>query len=181
MAGRRAFRVRRCATAAAALALLLAAALPGPAPHAAQGGCPDLIVDAGDLNDIFDRNLGSLRALVDQRSVSIDADSPACYVRFDLSASALAQVGASCRLQGCSSVLFRQRSLALREFSVSGCDAVFDGLGLARRVPSTYADASARIRQHCGADGYEIERVTPVRIGGAGRLRIGFRAAPPAP
>ena len=62
-----------------------------------------------------------------------------------------------------------------------GCDALFDGMGLSRRVPAVYADASARIRQHCGADGYEIERVTPVLVDGAARLRVGLRPAPASP
>lgn len=159
------------------LALLGAAAATLPACAADARSCPDLLVDAADLDQIFDRSLGDLRALVDQRAVAIDPASPACYVRFELTSSALAQLGGACRLDGCSSVIFRERSLALRDFDVRGCDALFDGLGLSRRVPAVYADATRRIRQHCGSDGFEIERVTPVRADGEARLRIAFRAA----
>jgi hypothetical protein len=134
-----------------------------------------MTVGAEELDEILDQTLGSLRNVVDQRSVSIDPSSRACYVRFSLTTSALAQLGAACRLDGCSSVLHRQKSLALHDFDVSGCEPLFSVFGLSRHVPSTYVDASARIRQHCGSDDFEIDSVMVVRMAQEPKLRISFR------
>jgi hypothetical protein len=94
-----------------------------------------------------------------------------------LATSVQLQSGASCTLDGCTSVIAREKSLALRDFDVTGCDPVFKMFGLSRHVPSTYVDASARIRQHCASDDFEIEGVSAVRIAGAPKLRIVFRPA----
>jgi hypothetical protein len=144
---------------------------------AAGPACPDLLVDRSELEDMLDRTLGGLRPLVDQRAVLIDPDSKNCTLRIELATSALAPYTAACRLDACSSVLHRDKSLALREFDVSGCDPLFDVFGLSRHVPSNYVDASARMRQHCGSDGFEIASVTAVRVAGEAKLRIGFRPA----
>lgn len=124
---------------------------------------------------MLDQTLGSLRPLVDRRSVQIDPDDRACYLRFRLSTSALEQFGGACRMNGCSTVLHRHKSIALREFDMNGCDPLFNALGLSRRVPSTYIDASRSIRRQCGSDGFEIDRVVPVWSAGEPRLRISFR------
>ena len=137
--------------------------------------CPDMIVGAEELDQILDQTLGTLRGLVDRRSVLIDPSSGSCYVRFSLTVSALSQSGASCRLDGCSSIIFRRQDIALRDFDVTGCEPLFNGFGLSRHVPAAYADASARIRQHCGADHFEIDGVNAVWIGSAPKLRIHFR------
>ena len=125
---------------------------------------------------MLDQTLGNLRALVDRRSVTIDPDARACYLRFSLSTSALEQVGGACQLNGCSVVLYRHKSLALREFDVHGCDPLFNVLGFSRRVPSTYIDASKSIRAQCGSDDFEIDRVVPVWSSGQPTLRVSFRA-----
>lgn len=154
-------------------------ALPGAARAAPP--CADMMVDADDLNAILDQTLGSFRSLVDRRAVAIDPAHAACYVRISLTSSALTQSGAGCRLDGCSTVLFDKRSVALRDFDVAGCDVLFDMFGLSRRVPSSYADASARIRQHCGSLDFEIAGVKIDRSGPAPSLRFSFRPAPAAP
>jgi hypothetical protein len=159
------------------VAICLAAAIAPIGIAAAEPRCPDLVVGEADLDDILDQTLGSLRAMVNQRAVSIDPENEACHVHIVLSTSALSQYSASCRLEGCSAVVARPRSLALREFDVAGCDALFNVFGLSRHLPSTYVDASRRIRQHCGSDDFEIESVTAVRVAGEPKLRIGFRAA----
>jgi hypothetical protein len=155
----------------------LAAAIGPTGIAAAEHRCPDLVVGEADLDDVLDQTLGSLRAMVDQRAVSIDPQNAACPVHIVLSTSALSQYSASCRLEGCSAVVARPKSLALREFDVAGCDALFNVFGLSRHLPSTYVDASRRIRQHCGSDDFEIDSVTAVRVAGQPKLRIGFRAA----
>jgi hypothetical protein len=115
---------------------------------------------------------------VEHRSVSIDPGSKACYVRLSLTTSAMSQSGAACRLNGCSVVIFRRQDIALRDFDVAGCDPLFNVFGLSRHVPSAFADASARIRQHCGSGDFEIDRVKAVQIAGQSKLRIGFRPMP---
>jgi hypothetical protein len=155
----------------------LVVATTSPAAMAAAGPkCPDMIVGVDELGKVLDQTLGGLRELVDHRSVSIDPSSGSCYLRLSLAASALSQFGAACRLEGCSAVLHRPKSLALRDFDVTGCDTLFDGFGLSRHVPSTYVDASARIRQQCGSDDFEIDSVTVVRVAGEPKLRFGFRS-----
>lgn len=165
----------------AQLSALVAAAAALPAMAAAQHRCPDMIVGEGELEGVLDQTLGNLRPLVDQRSVSIDPHGGACYLRIRLTASALSQLGAACTLQGCSTVLHRPKSIALREFDVTGCDALFDGLGLSRHVPSTYVDASARIRQQCGSDDFAIDDVGVVHGGGEPKLRFRFGPASARP
>ncbi|HUN90982.1 MAG TPA: hypothetical protein VMU33_02920 [Burkholderiaceae bacterium] len=172
-------RRARAISGALALACGMTLSSSGPAAPAAAAApprCPDMILGAADLNEIFDETLAGFRDLIDQRSVTIEPSDRACYVRVTLASTALPQVGgAACRLQGCSIVVYDHQSVALRDFDVAGCDAVFDTLGLSRRVPSAYADASARIRQHCGSAGFEIAAVSAVRIGGDPKLRIAFR------
>lgn len=163
------------------VALLLMAALACCAHPASASACPDLIVGPSDLEEILDQTLGNLRGLVDHRAVAIDPAGNSCTVRISLSTSALSQYGGNCALEACSTVLFRQKSLALQQFDVGGCDALFTVFGLSRHVASTYVDASTRIREHCGAGDFDISRVAAVRIAGEPRLRIGFRAAPAAP
>jgi hypothetical protein len=168
-------------TVLAAAALLAAASAPPPA-LAAAAKCPDMIVSASDLDEILNQTLGSYRDLVDQHKVVIDPANSACYVRFTLGSTALPQLGGSaCNLGGCSTVLGRQQSVALREFDVTGCDGVFDLLGLSRHVPSHYVDASARIRQHCGSADFEISDVSVVQVGGEPKIRFGFRPAATTP
>ena len=146
-----------------------------PAIGVAEPKCPDMIVSADDLDEILDQTLGSFRGVVDHRSVSIDPSSSLCYVRFNLTTSALSQFGGSCRLDGCSAVIYRQKSIALRDFDVTGCDPLFEIFGLSHHLPSAYVDASARIRQQCGSGDFEIDGVKVVRIAGAPKLRISFR------
>lgn len=136
-----------------------------------------MLVGADDLEQILDQTLGGLRDFVDQRTVSIDPGSSACYVRVSLTSSALAQLGGSCRLDGCSAVIYDRQQVALRDFDVAGCDALFSAFGVSRHVPSKYADASARIRQHCGAADFEIAGVKVVRIDGVPTLKFQFRPA----
>ncbi len=143
---------------------------------AAEPKCPDMIVGVDELDKVLDQTLGSWRGLVDHRSVSIDPSSNACYLRISLASSKLSQLGAACGLEACSAVLHRPKSIALREFDVTGCDTLFDGLGLPRHVRSTYVDASARVRQQCGSDDFAIDSITVVRIAGEPKLRFGFRS-----
>jgi hypothetical protein len=176
-------RIRQSVPAVAAtlvtqIAALVVGTLALPGIAAAEKGCPDLLVSAADLDEILDQTLGNLRGLVDHRAVSIDPSSNACYVRFNLSTSALSQYGATCRLDACSTVIHHRKSIALHEFDLAGCDPLFNVFGLSRHVPSTYVDASARIRQQCGSDDFEIDGVMVVRIAGEPKLRIGFRPAP---
>jgi hypothetical protein len=137
-----------------------------------------MIVGANELEAVLDQTLGDLRALVDQRSVTIDPRSKACYLRISISTSALSQFGAACRLSGCSTILHRPKSLALSEFEFAGCDDLFNGLGLSRHVPSTYVDATARIHQQCTSDDFSIDSVTTARIAGEPGLRFRFRWEP---
>jgi len=162
------------------LALVVGTVSP-PAIAAAERQCPDMMVGVDELQDVLDQTLGSVREFVDQRSVSIDPSSNACYLRISLTASKLSQFGAACRLEGCSTVLHRRRSIALHDFDVTGCDALFNGLGLSRHVPSTYVDASARIRQQCGSNDFAIDSITVVRSAGEPKLRFGFRPTPTSP
>lgn len=155
---------------------LVVGTVSSPAMAAAEPKCPDMIVSMDELDEVLDQTLGSLRGLVDHRSVSIDPSSSSCYLRISLATSALSQFGAACRLEGCSEVLHRPRSIALRDFDVTGCDALFNGLGLSRHVPSTYVDASTRISQQCGSDGFEIDSIAVVRIAGEPKLRFAFRS-----
>jgi len=134
-----------------------------------------MIVGADDLEDVLDQTLGGFRGLVDHRSVIIDPSSGACSIRMSLTSSVKLQSGALCTLDACTTVVSRGKSLALREFEVAGCDPVFKMFGLSRHVPSTYADAGARIRQQCGSDDFEIDRVSAVSIAGSPKLRIVFR------
>lgn len=99
------------------LALVVGAASP-PAIAAAEPKCADMIVSADELDEVLDQTLGSLRDLVEHRSVSIDRSSDSCYLRISLATSALSQFGGACRLEGCSAVLYRQKSIALRDFDV---------------------------------------------------------------
>jgi hypothetical protein len=137
-----------------------------------------MIVGAEELDEILAQTLGSLRGFVDRRSILIDPSSSACYIRFSLSTSVLSQSGASCRLDGCSSVIFRRQDIALRDFDIVGCDPLFNVFGLSRHVPAAYTDARARIRQQCGSDDFEIDGVTVVRVAGVPKLRIRFRPTP---
>jgi hypothetical protein len=147
---------------------------------AAAQSCSDMLVGTEDLEQILDQTLGGLRGLVDHQSVSIDPASSACYVRVSLSSSVQLQSGAACTLQACSSVIFRDKSIALRDFDVTGCDPVFKLFGLSRHVPSHYVDASARIRRHCDSSRFNIGAVQAVTVAGVPKLRIGFRlTAPP--
>jgi hypothetical protein len=159
------------------LALVVGTVSP-PAIAAAEPKCADMIVGVNELDEVLDQTLGSFRDLVDHRSVSIDPSSDSCYLRISLATSALSQFGAACRLEGCSAVLHGRKSVALRNFGVTGCDTLFNGLGLSRRVPSTYVDASARIHQQCGSDDFAIDSITVVRIAGEPKLRFGFRSTP---
>lgn len=52
------------------------------------------------------------------------------------------------------------RRIALKEFRVAGCDALFGALGVSRRVPTSFADASAKISSHCGSDAFEFKSVS---------------------
>jgi hypothetical protein len=165
----------RAARSLAPFVLLVAAALALPLVAAAGPKCPDMMVSADDLDDVLVQTLGSLRNVVDQRSVSIDPSTKSCYVQFSLTTSALAQLGAACKLQACSTVLYRQKSIALREFDVAGCEPLFSIFGLSRHVPSTYVDASARIRQQCGSDDFEIDGVAVVQLAQEPKIRIRFR------
>jgi hypothetical protein len=168
----------RPARARAGLVALLLWALGPAAGGAAAQSCSDMLVGTEDLEQILDQTLGSLRGLVDHQSVSIDPASSACYVRVSLSSSIQLQSGAACTLQACSSVIFRDKSIALRDFDVAGCDPVFRLFGLSRHVPSRYVDASARIRRHCDSSGFDIGGVEAVTIAGVPKLRIGFRLTP---
>jgi hypothetical protein len=169
--------VRAAVLFAQVMALVVGAVLPC-ANAAAAPPCPAMVVGEGELDGVLDQTLGTLREFIDQRSVSIDPGSDACYLRIRLATAALPQFGAACRLEGCSTILHRPKSIALRDFDITGCDALFNGLGLSRHVPSTYVDASARIRQQCGSDDYAIDRVTAVRVAGAPKLRFEFRQEP---
>jgi len=166
---------RRAAMAFAQALVLVAVALAPAAIAAAAPKCPAMIVGEGELDGVLDQTLGSWREFIDQRSVSIDPRSEACYLRIRLATAALSQFGAACQMNGCSTVLHRDKSIALRGFDITGCDALFNGIGLSRHVPSTYVDASARIRQQCGSADFEIDGVKVVRIAGAPKLRISFR------
>jgi len=160
-------------------ATLCAALMAGPAMAVPVGPCPAMPVSAHDLEQVLDQTLGKLRSLVDQRSVTIEPSSSACYVHLSLASSVFAPSGGSCRLDACSVVITQGRSIALQPFDVAGCDPLFSGFGLSRHVPSTFVDASSRIRAHCGADGYEIERVSVVRGEGPARLQFEFRPQAP--
>jgi len=169
----------RCARALSDVLACLVASTVLVLPASAVGTprCADMFVDADDLNEILDQTLGSLRGLVDRRSVVIDVANPACYLRISLSSSALGQSGSACRLDGCSSVVVDRHMVALRDFDVAGCDVVFDGLGLSRHVPLHYTDASARIRQHCGSPDFDISEIRIDRHAPVPRLIFSFRPA----
>jgi len=162
-----------------AVVTLSIVALGLPIDGAAAQSCSDMLVGAEELEQILDQTLGGLRGLVNRQSVSIDPASSACYVRVNLSSSIELQSGAACNLQACSSVIYRDKSIALRDFDVTGCDPVFKIFGLSRHVPSRYVDASARIRRHCDSGEFDIDGVGPVTIAGVPKLRIGFRPTPP--
>jgi len=142
---------------------------------AAQPQCPDMILGTDELTGVLDQTLGNLRGMVDQREVSIVPEDATCYLHIRLSSAALAQLGGACRLQACSTLLHQDKSLALRDFDVTGCDVLFDGMGLSRHVASHIVDASARIRQQCGSDDFIIGNITLTQIGGQPKLRFRFR------
>jgi hypothetical protein len=160
------------------MAVLLTGALLLAQGEASAQGCRDMLVGAEDLEQILDQTLGGLRGMVEQQSVSIDPGSSACYVRLRLSSSIQLQSGAACTLQACSSVIYRDKSIALRDFDVSGCEPVFRLFGLSRHVPSRFVDASARIRSHCDSSDFDIDRVGAVTIAGVPKIRFGFRLTP---
>jgi hypothetical protein len=170
---------RACAAAVCIAIAALGLAPVAPAAAAAAPGCPDLLVGPEELERILDQTLGSFAGLVDERTVRIDPQDSACYVHFSLSTSALAQLGGACRISGCSTILTRAQSIALRPFDVDGCDPLFTTMGLSRHVPSTFVDSRTRIRQQCGSDDFEIAGVRVVRVQGTPMLRIGFRALAP--
>lgn len=159
------------------LAIVVGTAL-APSIAAAEPKCPEMIVGTHELEAVLDQTLGDLRAFVDQRSVTIDPGSKACYLRISIATSALSQFGAACRLTGCSTILHGPKSLALGEFDFTGCEGLFDGVGLSRHVPSTYVDETARIRQQCTSDDFAIDSVSAARVAGEPRLRFRFRWEP---
>ena len=150
----------------------------GVAAAAAPAGCPDLRIHAADLDWVLDQTLGPLRGFVDSRRVSIDPRAAGCYVRFTMTSTALQALGGgACRVDGCSTVIADGTRVALKDFDVAGCDALFDGIGLSRHVPSVYSDASSWVQQHCGSDAYEIVEVHPAYEGAEPVLRFRFRPA----
>jgi hypothetical protein len=137
--------------------------------------CRDILLSSADLEDILDTALGSWRGLVRDRTVSIQPNSPACYLSIRMS---VALLGIDCVLQACSVAVYEGRRIGLKEFDVSGCDAIWNLFPVSRRVPTALADASSRIAEHCGSSQFEITEVSPVQTKEGAWIRVALRSVP---
>lgn len=145
-------------TASACLALHVGSA-------SAQGTCKPIVMRSPELRELLGTVLGDLRPLAQRYDARLDPSKPDCYVNISVRAGVPPLVP-PCELRACSVPVISGRRIALREFTVAGCDGVFGALGVSRKVPTSFADASAQISSHCGSGAFEFKSVSLQDRGG---------------
>lgn len=146
-------------TAAAGLALHAGSAF-------SQATCKPIEMRSPELRQLLGTVLGDLKPLAQSYDARLDPSKPDCYVNISVRTAGLPPLVPPCELRACSVPLTSGRRIALKEFRVAGCDALFGALGVSRMVPTSFADASAQISSHCGSGGFEFKSVSLQDRGG---------------
>lgn len=132
----------------------------------AQATCKPIEMRSPDLKQLLGAALGDLRQFAQSYDARLDPGHPDCYVNISVKTLGLPPLVPPCELRACSIPVTSGRRIALREFRVAGCDALFGALGLSRKVPTSFADARAQISNHCGSEAFEFQSVSLQQRGG---------------
>ena len=125
-----------------------------------QATCKPIEMRSAELKQLLGTVLGDLKPLAQSYDARLDPSKPDCYVNISVRAAGIPPLMPPCELRACSVPVTSGRRIALKEFRVAGCDALFGALGVSRRVPTSFADASAKISSHCGSDAFEFKSVS---------------------
>jgi hypothetical protein len=131
-----------------------------------QATCKAIEMRSPDLRQLLGTVLGDLKPLAQSYDARLDSSKPDCYVNISIKAAGLLPFVPTCELRACSVPVVSGRRIALKEFRVGGCDALFSALGVSRKVPTSFADASAQISSHCGSEAFEFKSVSLQERGG---------------
>lgn len=126
----------------------------------AQTTCKPIEMRSPELKQLLGTVLGDLKPLAQSYDARLDSSQPDCYVNIKVKISGLPPFVPPCELRACSVPVTSGRRIALKEFRVAGCDALFGALGISRKVPTSFADASAQISTHCGSEAFEFKSVS---------------------
>ena len=130
-----------------------------------QASCKPIEMRSPELRQLLGTVLGDLKPLAQSYDAKLDPSKPDCYVNITVK-TGLPPLVPPCELRACSVPVTSGRRIALREFRVAGCDALFGALGISRKVPTSFADASAQISSHCGSGAFEFKSVSLQDRGG---------------
>ena len=131
----------------------------------AQTRCDPLTLRAGDLREILGEVLGDLKPMAETYDADVVPGDRACYVHMRITTRQLLGLP-GCTLSACSVAVVEGQQIALREFNVSGCNVLFDALGIRRRVPTSFTSAAQRIDAHCGSRAFDLQDATPTVVDG---------------
>lgn len=126
----------------------------------AQATCKPIEMRSPELRQLLGTVLGDLKPLAQSYDAGLDPSKPDCYVNISVRTAGLPPLVPPCELRACSVPVTSGRRIALKEFRVAGCDALFGALGVSRLVPTSFADASAKISSHCGSEAFEFKSVS---------------------
>ena len=164
MSHRHSVRAHASRSASVAQGALLVACLAWPCAFA-QTRCDPLTLRAGDLRGILGKVLGDLKPMAETFDADVVPGDRACYVHMRITTRQFLGLP-GCTLSACSVAVVEGQQIALREFNVSGCNVLFDALGIRRRVPTAFTSAAQRIEAHCGSKAFDLLDATPTVVDG---------------
>lgn len=145
----------------------------------AQAVCKPIEMRSPDLKELLGTVLGDLKPLARAYDARLDPSKPECYVNISVETTGLPPLVPSCELRACSVPVTSGRRIALNEFKVAGCDGLFSAFGISRSVPTSFADASARIARHCGSMAFEFKSLSLQNRGGEPTVVIELKPSSP--
>lgn len=164
MTHRHPVRARASRWASIAQGALLVACVAWPCAFA-QTRCDPLTLRAGDLREILGEVLGDLKPMAESYDADVVPVDRACYVHMRITTRQLLGLP-GCTLKACSVAVVEGQQIALREFDVSGCNVLFEALGIRRKVPTAFTSAAQRITGHCGSGAFDLQDATPMVVDG---------------
>ncbi|HVW64730.1 MAG TPA: hypothetical protein VHB01_06915 [Nitrosospira sp.] len=144
-----------------------------------QPQCDAIVLHSYDLRQLLASALGDLRQFAERYDAKLVPDDPSCYIHMSITTVGLPPLLPSCEMQACSVTVVSGQRIALREFDISGCDALFSALPLSRRVRTSFADARERISSHCASGNFEFESAALQQHGAAPGVVLELKAIQP--
>jgi hypothetical protein len=144
-----------------------------------QPRCDAIVLHSYDLRQLLVSALGNLRQFAERYDAKLVPGDPSCYVHMSITTADVPPLLPSCEMQACSVAVVSGQRIALREFDISGCDALFNALPLSRRVRTSFADARERISSHCGSGNFEFESAALQQHGAAPTVILELKATQP--